>query len=115
MKDITRRSILAPIAGAFALAALSQALQTATRTYQRPKVTITDVRTAMVQAHGPQADIRIYTDRGLIGQGESTDAVVGTPALVQAFCRFLIGRDTLNVDAIWEQGDPAYRRNIRTI
>ena len=107
MKDITRRSTLksavAPIAGAFALPALSKALQSTTRTYQRPKLKITDVRTAMVQVHGPQAHIRIYTDQGLTGQGESTDAAVGTPALVQAFRRFLVGRDPLNVDAIWEQ------------
>ena len=93
MKDITRRSTLksavAPIAGAFALPALSKALQSTTRTYQRPKLKITDVRTAMVQVHGPQAHIRIYTDQGLTGQGESTDAAVGTPALVQAFRRFL--------------------------
>ncbi|MDE3198317.1 MAG: mandelate racemase/muconate lactonizing enzyme family protein [Acidobacteriota bacterium] len=63
---------------------------------------ITDIRTAMVQVHGPQAHVRIYTDQGLIGQGESTDAAVGTPALIQSFRRMLIGRDPLNVDAIWD-------------
>ena len=91
------------LAGAFALPALSRAVQAATTTYQRPKLKITDIRTAMVQVHGPQAHIRIYTDQGLIGQGEATDAAVGTPALVHNFRRFLVGKDPLNVDAIWEQ------------
>jgi galactonate dehydratase len=107
MKGFTRRAMLetaaAPITGAFALPALSTGLQAATRTYQRPKLKITDVRTAMVQVHGPQAHIRIYTDQGLIGQGESTDAAIGTPALAHAFRHYLVGRDPLNVDAIWEQ------------
>ena len=96
----TRRTFLQ--SGAFALTSLSQAVQAATNSYQRPKLKITDVRTAMVQVHGPQAHIRIYTDQGFIGQGESTDAAVGTPALIQSFSRFLIGRDPLNIDAIWD-------------
>ncbi len=97
------RSALAPAAGAFALPALSRAIQAATSTYQRPKLKITGLATAMVQVHGPQAHIRIYTDQGLTGQGESTDAAIGTPALIHSFSRFLIGRAPLNVDAIWEQ------------
>ncbi len=107
MNDLTRRSILraaaAPLAGAFALPALSKAVQAASTVYQRPKLKITDIRTAMVMVHGPQAHIRIYTDQGLIGQGEATDAAEGTPGLVQWFHRLLVGKDPLNVDAIWEQ------------
>ena len=57
----------------------------------------------MVMVHGPQAHVRIYTDQGLIGQGESTDAAIGTPALIGSFRRFLIGKDPLNIDAIWEE------------
>src|ERR1700688_2132786 len=97
----TRRTLLQT--GAFALTSLSKAIQAQTKTYQRPKLKITDVRTAMVAVHGPQAHVRIYTDQGLIGQGESTDAAVGTPALIRSFRRFLVGRDPLNVDAIWEE------------
>ena len=103
---ITRRTLLqtaAPIAGALALPSLSKAIQASTTTYQRPKLKITDVRTAMVMVHGPQAHVRIYTDQGLIGQGESTDAAIGTPALIRSFRPFLIGKDPLNVDAIWEE------------
>lgn len=103
---VNRRGVLktsAAIAGGFALPSLSNAVQNAATPYQRPKVKITDVRTAMVKVHGPQAHVRIYTDQGLIGQGESTDAAVATPALINSFRRFLIGRDPLNIDAIWEQ------------
>ncbi len=107
MKHLTRRTFFqraaAPAAGALALPALSRALQAASTVYQRPKLKITDVRTAMVMVHGPQAHVRIYTDQGLIGQGESTDAAVGTPALVNNFRRVLVGKDPLNIDAIWEQ------------
>lgn len=93
----------AAIAGGVALSSLSSAIQGATTPYQRPRLKITDVRTAMVVVHGPQAHIRIYTDQGLVGQGETTDAAIGTPALVHSFRRLLVGKDPLNIDAIWEQ------------
>ncbi len=107
-REITRRSMLqksmGPLAlGAFGLPALSEAIQTSTSVYKRPKLKITDVRTAMVRVHGPQAHVRIYTDQGLIGQGEATDAAEGTPDIVKSFARRLIGKDPLNVDAIWEE------------
>jgi galactonate dehydratase len=108
---ITRRELLqtaAPMAGALGLPALSAGIQASSTVYQRPKLRITDVRTAMVMVHGPQAHVRIYTDQGLIGQGESTDAAIATPALVRSFAegedgwiQGLIGMDPLNVDAIW--------------
>jgi galactonate dehydratase len=106
--EMTRRSMLqktlAPLAvGAFGLPALSKALQAATSVYNRPKLKITDIRTAMVRVHGPQAHVRIYTDQGLIGQGEATDAAEGTPGIVKGFARRLVGKDPLNVDAIWEE------------
>jgi galactonate dehydratase len=99
VKGITRRSL----AGAFALPALSKAVQAASTVYQRPKLKITDVRTAMVRVHGAQAHIRIYTDQGLVGQGEATDAAQGAPGLVLYFRQQLLGKDPLNVDAIWER------------
>jgi galactonate dehydratase len=85
------------------LSGLSLAVQSATSSYRRPKLKITDVRTAMVRAHGPQLHVRVYTHEGLVGQGESTDAAVGGPALVASFRRFLIGQDPLNVDALFER------------
>jgi galactonate dehydratase len=107
MNRYSRRSFVRNVggtaAGALALPALSQAVQQTTSPYQRPKLKITDIRTAEITVHGWQTHVRIYTDQGLIGQGEATDAAVGTASLVRTFRRFLIGKDPLNVDAIWEQ------------
>ncbi len=108
MNPLTRRAMLKgaalPIAGTFALPALAQAVQNASTPHQRPKLKITDVRTAQVRVHGLQTHIRIYTDQGLYGQGESTDAAIGTDALVhRMFHRMLVGQDPLNVDALWER------------
>ncbi|HUL34981.1 MAG TPA: mandelate racemase/muconate lactonizing enzyme family protein [Candidatus Eisenbacteria bacterium] len=107
MRLLSRRKMLRnaalPIAGTFALPALASAVQEASTPQQRPKLKITDVRTAQVRVHGLQTHIRVYTDQGLYGQGEATDADVGTVALVNQFRRFLIGQDPLNVDALWEK------------
>ncbi len=108
MRPLTRRAMFKnsalPIAGAFALPALAAAVQDSSTPYQRPKLKITDVRTAQVRVHGLQTHVRVYTDQGLWGQGESTDAAVGTGALVhQQFHRLLVGQDPLNVDALWER------------
>jgi galactonate dehydratase len=106
MKCENRRSFLrrsaATTAGALSLPSLSRAIQETTSPYQRPKLKITDVRTAEVMVHGLQTHVRIYTDQGLIGQGESTDAAVGSAALIRSFRRFVVGKSPLNVDAIWE-------------
>jgi len=92
-----------PIAGAFALPSLAGAVQETSTPYQRPKLKITDVRTAQVRVHGLQTHIRIYTDQGLFGHGESTDAAAGTVSLVNQFRRLLVGQDPLNVVALWER------------
>src|SRR5690349_481348 len=97
------RSAALPLAGAFALPRLAEAVQDSSTPYQRPRLKIADIRTAQVRVHGPQTHIRIYTDQGLYGQGEATDAAVGTDALVRQFRRFLMGQDPLNVDALWER------------
>jgi galactonate dehydratase len=107
MNLLSRRKMLKnaalPIAGAFTLPSLAAAVQDVSTSYQRPKLKITDVRTAQVRVHGLQTHIRVYTDQGLFGQGESTDAAVGTVSLVNQFRRFLVGQDPLNVDALWER------------
>ena len=107
MTNGTRRHFLsagtAALASGLSLPNLSAAIQNTTSPYQRPKLKITDVRTAMVAVHGPQAHVRIYSDQGLIGLGESTDAAEGTPTLIRSFRPFLIGKDPLNIDAIWEE------------
>ena len=107
MNLLSRRKMLKnaalPIAGAFALPSLAGAVQETSTPYQRPKLKITDVRTAQVRVHGLQTHIRIYTDQGLFGHGESTDAAAGTVSLVNQFRRLLVGQDPLNVDALWER------------
>ena len=107
---ITRRSLLKgaalPALGSlttFSLPALAEALQASSTPYQRPRLKITDIRTAQVQVHGPQTHVRIYTDQGIYGQGEATDAAVGSSSLIRGWRRLLVGRDPLNVEAIWER------------
>jgi galactonate dehydratase len=47
--------------------------------------------------------IRVYTDQGLVGQGEATDAAVGAAAIIAGWRRALVGQDPLNVEALWER------------
>ena len=108
MGHFSRRSLLKgaalpAVASTFGLPTLAAAIQTQSSPQQRPKIKITDVRTAQVNVHGPQTHIRIYTDSGLYGQGESTDAAVGTVALVNSWRRQLVGQNPLNIEAIWER------------
>jgi galactonate dehydratase len=103
MKSSSRRSFIeaggAGAAGILSVGGLSAAVQTATTPYQRPKLKITDVRTATPNG----IHVRIYTDQGLVGHGEGTDASSGAPLIVQAVRQYLIGQNPLNVDYIWER------------
>src|SRR5688500_4232391 len=91
-RDLLRGAMLSPL-GLLGFPAISAAAQAATSPHGRPKLKITDVRTAEVMAHGYQLHVRIYTDQGLVGHGEGTDAVHGGVPLVRMFRRFLeIGR-----------------------
>ena len=106
MRIATRRNFLrtaVPLGGIFALPSLSAAVQEAAPPYRRPKLKITDVRTAEVRVHGYQLHVRIYTDQGIFGHGEGTDAIQGGVPLVQSFRRMLVGQDPLNVEAIFER------------
>jgi galactonate dehydratase len=110
MAQFSRRSMLKGAAlsalgtfSAFSLPALAAAVETNSSPFRRPKLKITDVRTAQVLVHGPQTHVRIYTDQGIYGQGEATDAAVGSPSLIRGWRRMLIGRDPLDVEAIWER------------
>lgn len=73
MGKLTRRMMLKnaalPIAGTFALPILAKAVQQSSTPFQRPKLKITDVRTAQVRVHGLQTHVRVYSDQGLYGQG----------------------------------------------
>ena len=104
MQPPSRRSALALAAGgALSLPGLARALQVSSSPYRRPRLKITAVRTAYVTVHGPQLHVRVYTDAGLVGHGEATDAAIGGAALINTWKRALIGADPLNVEAIWER------------
>ena len=98
-----RRSFLqaagATMAGLFGLPKLSEALQQTTSPYQRPKLKITDIKTAFLQGF----HVRIYTDQGLTGDGEAVDAIGGAAGIVQGFRFSLMNQDPMNVEAIWER------------
>jgi galactonate dehydratase len=103
MQSNNRRSFLqtagSGLAGMFGLSKLSAAAQTAARVYQRPKLKITDVKTASLQGF----HVRLYTDQGLTGDGEAVDAISGASGIVQGFRFSLMNQDPLNVEAIWER------------
>src|ERR1041385_7064471 len=97
------KSSLLPFAGILGLPSLSAAVQEASSPYRRPKLKITEVRTAEVRVHGYQVHVRVYTDQGIIGQGESTDAATGNVPIIRGFARMLIGQDPLNIEAAFER------------
>ena len=106
MEKPSRRTILKgalPLAGMTALPSLAAAVQNASTPYNRPKLKITEIRTAEVRVHGYQVHIRILTDQGIVGQGEATDAAVGSVPLIRSFTRFLVGQDPLNIEAAFER------------
>ena len=93
MNSNNRRSFFksagAGLAGVLSLRGLAAAVQESTSPYRRPKLKITDVRTAFVQGF----HVRIYTDQGLIGDGEAVDAVSGGAAIVAGFRYSLVGQN----------------------
>src|ERR1051326_6787977 len=103
MQRTNRRTLLKggllSIAGMAGLPSLRAAVEQASSEYRRPKLKITDVRTAEVRVHGYQVHVRVYTDQGIIGHGESTDAAQGNVPLIRSFARMLIGQDPLNIEA----------------
>ena len=92
-----------PVAGMLGLPSIAAAAQAAQSEYRRPKLKITEIRTAEVRVHGYQVHVRVYTDQGIIGQGESTDAAQGNVPLIRSFARMLVGQDPLNVEAAFER------------
>jgi galactonate dehydratase len=92
-----------PLAGMLGLPSISRAAEQAVSEYRRPKLKITDIRTAEVRVHGYQLHVRIYTDQGIFGHGENTDAAQGTLPLVRSFAGMLMNQDPLNVEAAFER------------
>src|SRR5690349_11144799 len=106
MQELNRRTLLrgglSSIAGLFGLSYLSAAVEGMTTSQNRPKLKITEIRTAEVRVHGYQVHVRVYTDGGIVGQGETTDAASGNVGIIRSFSRMLIGQDPLNIEAAFE-------------
>ncbi len=64
---------------------------------------ITDIRTAEITGHGYSTYVRIYTDEGLIGNGECIHGTDGCPQIIHSFKSVLVGENPLNVDALFEK------------
>jgi galactonate dehydratase len=107
MKQPNRRTVLSrgllSVAGMAGMPSLRAAVEQVASEYRRPKLKITEIRTAEVRVHGYQVHVRVYTDQGIFGQGESTDAATGNVPIIQSFAQMLIGRDPLNVEAAFER------------
>ena len=107
MNRLTRRSLakhsLLPLTGMLGLPSISAAVEQASSPYRRPKLKITEIRTAEVRVHGYQVHVRVYTDQGIVGQGETTDAAQGNVPLIRSFARMLVGQDPLNIEAAFER------------
>ena len=91
------------VAGIAGIRSLRAAVEETSSPYNRPKLKITEIRTAEVRVHGHQVHVHVYTDKGIIGQGETTDASTGNVPLIRSFSRFLIGQDPLNIEAAFER------------
>src|ERR1035437_1679006 len=107
MNRLTRRSLVKssvlPLTGMLGLPSISAAVEQASSPYRRPKLKITEIRTAEVRVHGYQVHVRVYTDQGIVGQGETTDASEGNVPLIRSFARMLVGQDPLNIEAAFER------------
>ncbi|MDJ1433650.1 mandelate racemase/muconate lactonizing enzyme family protein [Halostagnicola sp. A-GB9-2] len=64
-------------------------------------VEITDVQTTMVDGNYPWILVRVYTDAGLVGTGESYWGG-GDDAIIERMTPFLIGENPLDIDRLYE-------------
>ena len=64
-------------------------------------VEITDVQTTMVDGNYPWTLVRVYTDAGVVGNGESYWGV-GEAEIIDRMAAFLIGENPLDIDRLYE-------------
>ncbi|MFC4990278.1 MULTISPECIES: mandelate racemase/muconate lactonizing enzyme family protein [Saliphagus] len=64
-------------------------------------VEITDVQTTMVDGNYPWILVRVYTDAGLVGTGESYWGG-GDTGIIERMAPFLIGENPLDIDRLYE-------------
>ena len=109
MSDVSRRDlfrgVLPVAAGLLGLPALARRSRTSSSPYRRPKLKITDVRTA--RGHGarlsaPRAHLhRSGADRA--GRRRRTPSGAASPLVADVPSALLVGQDPLNVDPLFER------------
>ncbi|MFB6106069.1 MAG: mandelate racemase/muconate lactonizing enzyme family protein [Halobacteriaceae archaeon] len=62
---------------------------------------ITDVQCTMVDGNYPWTLVRVYTDAGIVGNGESYWGV-GEPEIIERMTPWLVGENPLDIDRIYE-------------
>lgn len=67
----------------------------------RRDVTITDIQTTMVAGNYPWILVRVYTDAGVVGTGESYWGG-GDDAIIDRMAPFVIGENPFDIDRIYE-------------
>jgi L-alanine-DL-glutamate epimerase-like enolase superfamily enzyme len=64
---------------------------------------ITAIRTAATRGHGMHLWVRVETDQGITGIGECVHGGVQAIAIIQQLAPQLVGRDPLQIDALFEE------------
>lgn len=64
-------------------------------------LTITDVQTTMVDGNFPWTFVRVYTDAGIVGTGESYWGA-GEPEIIERMAPFLRGENPMDIDRLYE-------------
>ena len=62
---------------------------------------ITDVQTTMVEGNYPWTLVRVYTDAGIVGDGESYWGA-GEPEIIERMAPFIVGENPLDIDRLYE-------------
>ena len=64
-------------------------------------IEITDVQTTIVDGNYPWVLVRVYTDAGLVGTGESYWGA-GEAEIIERMAPFLVGENPLDIDRLYE-------------
>ena len=102
-RTLRKRGLLS-LAGLAGLPSLRAAVEQAASEHRRPKLRITDIRTAEVRVDGYQARVRVYTDQGIVGQGEWTDATTGNVPMIRPFHSLDLWRHCVKQGEIIQRG-----------
>ncbi len=65
------------------------------------QATITDVQTAIVDGNYPWTLVRVYTDAGVVGDGEAYWGG-GVPEIIERLKPFIVGEPPLDIDRLYE-------------